>query len=141
MNTIRWRALLVLLLMSFTYTLAVAHDNESASIAIKRSIGNLPGRELVAVIVSYPPGGKSRPHRHAKSAFIYAYVLAGSIRSKIEGGQERIYRTGESFVEDPGAHHLVSENASKTKPAKLLAIFIVSPGEELTIPDPLNKEH
>jgi len=35
----------------------------------------------------------------------------------------------------PGDRHSVSENASKTEPAKLLAVFVVDTGEkELTMP-------
>lgn len=86
--------------------------------------------------VVYPPGGVSAPHRHAKSAFIYAYVVSGSIRSQVEGQPSRIYKTGESFFEEPGAHHLAGENASQTEPAKLLAVFVVDTDDkELTTPD------
>ncbi|MGU9758317.1 hypothetical protein ACV1BL_12280 [Serratia marcescens] len=46
------------------------------------------------------------------------------------------YRAGESWYEDPGAHHVVSRNASKTKPAKLLAVFVVDTKDtQLTTPD------
>ena len=99
-------------------------------------IPNLPGKSLIAAVVTYPPGGASPAHTHPPSAFIYAYVLAGEIRSQVDGGPVRTYRPGESWYEAPGAHHTVSENASRTKPAKLLAVFVVNSGEEpLVIPD------
>ena len=45
------------------------------------------------------------------------------------------YKAGQSFSELPGDLHRVSVNASKTKPAKLLAVFVVDTNEtELTIP-------
>jgi quercetin dioxygenase-like cupin family protein len=47
-----------------------------------------------------------------------------------------VYEEGEDFFEEPGAHHVVSENASKTRPAKMLAVFIVNAGEPLTTMDP-----
>ncbi|MBC8748253.1 quercetin dioxygenase-like cupin family protein [Paraburkholderia sp. WC7.3g] len=53
-----------------------------------------------------------------------SYVLSGAIRSRVDNGAERIYHAGESWTEKPGAHHRVSENASTTEPAKLLAIFV-----------------
>jgi quercetin dioxygenase-like cupin family protein len=37
----------------------------------------------------------------------------------------KIYRAGESSYADPGATHAISRNASKTKPAELLAIVVV----------------
>ncbi len=74
-------------------------------------------------------------HHHAPSAFIYAYVLSGEIRSQVEGTAEKVYRPGESWTEDPGAHHTISENASESAEATLLAVFIVGEGEKLTVPD------
>jgi quercetin dioxygenase-like cupin family protein len=41
------------------------------------------------------------------------------------------YRTGESFSEFPGDHHSVSENASATVPARLLAVFVVDTEETI----------
>ena len=91
---------------------------------------------MVAVLVSYPPGGKSLAHRHATSAFIYAYVLSGAIRSQVGNEPAKVYRTGEGFYETPGSHHQVSENASDEEPASLLAIFVVdSKDAPLTTPD------
>ena len=85
--------------------------------------------------VVYPPGGSSVPHVHAKTAFIYAYVVSGSIESKVNDGELRVFRAGESWSEPPGASHPVSRNASKTKPAKLLAVFVVDTlDKELTTP-------
>ena len=101
----------------------------------EQAIPNLPGKSLVAVEVEYPPGGSSLPHAHAKSAFIYAYVISGAIESKVNDGDVHVYRTGESWSEPPGANHSVSRNASQTKPAKLLAVFIVDSNDrELTTP-------
>ena len=105
--------------------------------AFRQAIANVPGKSIVAVTVSYPPGGKSGPHRHAGSAFITAYVLSGAIRSQVNDEPVKVYRAGESWFEQPGAHHKVSENASATEPAQLLAIFIVDSDEKvLTTPDP-----
>ena len=84
-----------------------------------------------------PPGGKSGSHRHAGSAFIYARVLPGAIRSQVNDEPVRVYQTGESWHEVPGAHHRVSENASDREPASLLAVFVVDSGDKpLTTPDP-----
>jgi quercetin dioxygenase-like cupin family protein len=90
---------------------------------------NIPGKSVEAVRVSYPPGAKSAPHHHAKSAFIMAYVISGAIRSQVEGEPERVYHPGETWSEAPGAHHTVSENASTTEPAELLAVFLVDTGD------------
>jgi len=76
------------------------------------------------------------PHRHARSAFIYAYVLSGEIESQVGDSPARIYKAGESFYEEPGAHHRISRNASATIPARLLAVFVLDTGDQpLTTPD------
>jgi quercetin dioxygenase-like cupin family protein len=101
----------------------------------EQAIPNIPGKSLVAFVVDYAPGGASPSHTHAKSAFIFAYVVPGEIESQVNDGPKRVYRAGESFFETPGSSHPVSRNASKTEPAKLLAIFVVdSDDKELTTP-------
>jgi quercetin dioxygenase-like cupin family protein len=113
-----------------------AQEPETVKLVFQRAIPNIPGKNLVALVVNYPPGGKSPPHHHAKSAFIYAHVLTGAIRSVVGTEPAKVYQAGESLHEDPGAHHRVSENASETEPASLLAVFIVDAEDQpLTIPD------
>jgi quercetin dioxygenase-like cupin family protein len=92
-------------------------------------------RLLSGALVEYGPGGYSPGHTHAKSAFIYATVLEGTIRSKVNDGPVTTYKAGQSWSELPGDRHGVSANASETPPAKLLAVFVVETNEkELTIP-------
>jgi quercetin dioxygenase-like cupin family protein len=109
---------------------------EQVKPAFEHVIPNAPGKSMVAVVVSYPPAGKSLAHRHAHSAFIYAYVLTGAIRSQVDDQPAKVYQVGESFYELPGSHHRISENASDTAPASLLAVFVVDSGDKhLTTPD------
>ena len=114
-----------------------AHDRHAESVTRKfeQAIPNVRGKSLIVVEVDYPPGAASPSHRHPPSAFIYAYVLSGEIESKVNDGAARVYRAGESWSEPPGAIHSVSRNASKTRPAKLLAVFVVDSGSQpLTTP-------
>ncbi|HVU28798.1 MAG TPA: cupin domain-containing protein [Sphingomicrobium sp.] len=113
---------------------AVRH--ETARPIFERALPNVPGKSLIAVEVTYPPGTASAPHRHPSSAFIYAYVVSGEIVSAVGNEPPRIYRAGQSFYEAPGAHHRVSRNASTTSPAKLLAVFVADSGKgQLVFPD------
>jgi quercetin dioxygenase-like cupin family protein len=110
---------------------------ETVTVAADEPIPNLPGKRLVSHIVDYPPGASSAAHHHARSAFIYAYVLSGQIRSQVDDGPARVYRPGETWFESPGAYHQVSANASNTEPARLLAVLIVDEADDqLVIPDP-----
>ena len=69
---------------------------------------NVPGKSMKCVLVDYAPGASSPSHAHPPSAFIFAIVLEGAIRSSVNGAPVRVYDEGESFYEEPGAHHGVS---------------------------------
>src|SRR6266478_3148912 len=90
--------------------------------------------EVTVSYVDYPPGRVGQTHHHA--GFVLAYVLEGAIVTKISGQEERTYRVGEMFFEPPGSTHEVSNNASASEPAKLLAMIFAKKGVALTMPGP-----
>ena len=96
----------------------------------ERAISNIPGKSIVAVEVELGPGEASPPHHHASSAFIYVYVLAGTVRSQVEGEPARVYHAGESWYEPPGAHHVEARNLSASQPVKLLAVFVLDSNDK-----------
>jgi quercetin dioxygenase-like cupin family protein len=100
----------------------------------KRGQGS--GKSIKEVLVEYGPGGYSPSHTHAKSAIIYATVIEGSVRSQVNDGPVVTYRIGQNWTAMPGDHHRVSANASRARPAKILAVFVVDDMDaEFTIPD------
>ena len=107
-----------------------ADKNSKVTLVYEHTLPNVPGKSIKAVLVEYGPGGTSSAHTHPKSAFIYATVLEGAIRSQVNNGPVIVYRAGESFSEMPGDHHGVSANASETEPARLLAVFVVDTDEK-----------
>jgi quercetin dioxygenase-like cupin family protein len=114
----------------------VAQNVDKVKLVFEHAIPNIEGKRMVAVVVTYPPGGKSPAHRHAPSAFIYAHVLSGAIRSQVGDEPAKVYHAGEGFYEMPGSHHRISENASEKESASLLAVFVVdSKDDPLTTPD------
>src|SRR5262249_15212559 len=113
---------------------AAGADGETVKPVAAHDVPNLPGKRLTAVVVTYAPGGKSVRHHHDGS--VWAYVLSGAIRSQNPApGPAKVYRVGESFFEPPGSEHLLSENASATEPASLLAVHIADDGAGLTTID------
>ncbi len=122
---------------ALSITAASAGDRPAGKVTVvfDHPLPNVPGKSMKGVLVEYGPGGGSPAHTHPKSAFIYATVLEGAIRSSVNGSPEKVYQVGENFYEDPGSHHEVSANASDTEPARLLAVFVVDTDEkELTTP-------
>ena len=134
------RTIIATTCVAFAFSIAgpiYAHDSEAQTVTKKfdAAIPNIPGKSMIAVNVDYAPGAASPSHTHAKSAFIYAYVISGAIESKVNDGETRIYRAGESWSEAPGETHSISRNTSKTEPAKLLAIFVLDTNDNpLTTP-------
>jgi len=109
--------------------------NAKVTLVYQHELPNAPGKSIKGVLVEYGPGGYSPGHTHARSAFIYATVLEGAIRSQVNDGPVTTYKARQTFSELPGDRHGVSANASRTKPAKLLAVFVVDTSEtDLTIP-------
>jgi quercetin dioxygenase-like cupin family protein len=92
--------------------------------------------QVTTVEVTYPPGGSSMPHSHPCP--VIGYVLKGAVRMQVKGGAESIYRTGDSFYEEPNGIHMVSKNASATEPATFLAYFICDHAGPLSVKVPTN---
>jgi quercetin dioxygenase-like cupin family protein len=114
----------------------LAQNGEQVKPVFEHVLPNAEGKSMAAVVVSYAPGGKSPAHHHARSAFVYAHVLSGAIRSRVNDQPAKVYQVGEGFYEVPGSHHWISENASDRDPASLLAVFVFdSKDKPLTIPE------
>jgi quercetin dioxygenase-like cupin family protein len=138
--TVKMIALLLLACTSLLSTNVAAEETNAPLSKVTqifdRELPNVPGKSMRAVLVEYGPGASSPSHRHPPSAFIYATVLAGEIRSQVNDEPARVYQAGESWTEQPGDHHKVSANASATAPARLLAIFVVDTADkDIVIPD------
>lgn len=116
-------------------TAATPPGPETLTPLLEQALPNAQGKTFTSAIVSFPPSARAVPHRHG-DAFVYAYVLEGNVRSKLDDGPARTFRQGENWVEQPGAHHVLTENVSATEPARLLVVFISSTGDKLKIDDP-----
>jgi quercetin dioxygenase-like cupin family protein len=119
---------------------AVAEDKGAkATVVYDHVLPNVPGKSMKGILVEYAPGDVSPGHIHPKSAFIYATVLEGAIRTSVNDGPAIVYKAGQNFSEFPGDRHTLDENASKTEPAKLLAVFVVDTDTKEPLLTPLNK--
>jgi quercetin dioxygenase-like cupin family protein len=115
-------------------SLDASNNKTKVTLVYDQVLPNVPGKSIRGVLVEYEPGGSSPAHTHPNSAFIYATVFRGAMRSQVNDGPVTTYHAGESFSEFPGDRHGVSANASDIEPMRLLAVFVVDTSEtNLTI--------
>lgn len=112
---------------------AFAHDpSEKVTVLQDEALKNVPGKKAMMIEVDYKPGQSSIAHKHEGTAM--AYVISGAVTSQVKGEKAKTYKAGEYWYEPAGSEHLVSKNASATKPAKLLVFMVLSPDEKVLIP-------
>jgi quercetin dioxygenase-like cupin family protein len=93
---------------------------------------DMPGKEVLMLKVTYPPGGADPVHRHDAHGFIY--VLEGEIVMGVRGGKEVRLKPGQTFYEGPHDVHTVGRNASKTKPATFVVMLLKQQGVAPVLP-------
>lgn len=112
---------------------AMAHDpSEKITVLQEQLLKNAPGKKAMMIEVDYQPGQSSIAHKHEGTAM--AYVLDGEVISQVKGEHAITYKKGQFWYEPAGSEHLVSKNASSTKPAKLLVFMVLAPDEQVLIP-------
>jgi quercetin dioxygenase-like cupin family protein len=99
---------------------------------LQKDMPDVPGKQISVVIVEFAPGAGNSPHRHPGSTI--AYVLEGTVISQVYPDKPVTYRTGQCWYELPMHTHRVARNASKTRPARILAVLISEKGQELVLP-------
>jgi len=97
-----------------------------------KDLAELPGKEMLMLTVTYPPGTVEHIHRHDAHAFVY--VLEGSIVEGVRGGKEVTLTPGQTFYEGPGDVHTIGRNASMTKPAKFVVVLLKKKGVDAVLP-------
>jgi quercetin dioxygenase-like cupin family protein len=99
---------------------------------ISKLLPDFPGKEVVMITVTYPPGSSGAVHRHNAHGFIY--VLEGSIVMGVNGGEPVTLIPGQTFYEGPNDIHTIGRNASNTKPARFLVFLIKDKDAPISIP-------
>ena len=122
---------IVLLLVCLISTTLVAQEAKVAPL-MSKDLTECPGKEGVMITVEYPPGHSDDIHRH--NAYVFVYVLEGSVVMQVKGGKEVALTPGQTFYEGPHDTHLVGRNASKTKSAKFVAFFVKTKGTPILVP-------
>jgi quercetin dioxygenase-like cupin family protein len=128
-QTLQWVALAGAMVV-MGQTTALGED--AVSLLMKQRLADAAGKEVTLLIVEYAPGAASDPHVHPGS--VLAYVLEGAVVSQLKGGEPVTYTKGQSWYESPKTPHVVSKNASKTEPAKLLVFLLSEKGEAIKVP-------
>ncbi|KAE9375129.1 hypothetical protein N431DRAFT_334688 [Stipitochalara longipes BDJ] len=96
----------------------------SLEVLYKYKLLNTPDKTILGMKVTFPPGASTPPHTHA-GAFVAVHVLTGSVLNKMNDYPMTIKKTGDSFYEAPGCRHRISDNASQTQEASIIATLIM----------------
>jgi quercetin dioxygenase-like cupin family protein len=145
-----WSVLVTGVAALFVATSAIAQQHGAAHeapragppILLQAPLADAPGKNLVVVELNFPPNSnppstaENHPRGHRHPGSVYVYVTEGAVRLAVEGGPVQVVEAGGSFFEAVGAHHIITENASATEPARAIAVMIVPEGAPLTTPDP-----
>jgi quercetin dioxygenase-like cupin family protein len=127
-QTLQWTALAGTTLVLGQTALA----EDTVSVLMKQRLADMTGKEGTVITVDYAPGAASDQHFHPGSVF--AYVLEGTVVSQVAGDKPTTYTKGQSWYESPKQPHVVSKNASKTEPARLLVFLLSQESESLVVP-------
>jgi quercetin dioxygenase-like cupin family protein len=111
---------------------SIAHAETKITPLMQKDLADLPGKEGMMLTVELSPGEAGAIHRH--NAHTFVYVLEGSIVMQVRGGKEATLGPGETFYESPADIHVVGKNASATKPAKFLVVFVKNKGAPPLVP-------
>lgn len=97
-----------------------------------KALTDIPGKEVLMLTVEFPPGAADPVHRHNADGFVY--VLEGSVVMQVKGGKQVTLTRGQTFYEGPEDVHVVGRNASRTRPAKILAVLVKDKGTPAVVP-------
>jgi quercetin dioxygenase-like cupin family protein len=120
------------LIASSMATAGAAAQDAKVTPLMTQELTGMAGKEATMVTVEYAPGASSAEHRH--NAHTFVYVLEGAVVMQVKGGKEVTLGPGQTFYESPEDLHTVSRNASTTKPAKFLVVFVKQKGAPITVP-------
>jgi quercetin dioxygenase-like cupin family protein len=109
-------------------------DVKVTELSQRNIVEKLDGKEASATVleVTFEPGQKDTPHRHAGPVF--GYVLEGAYEHAINDEPVKTYKAGETFYEPTGSVHRVAQNPSgKTKTRLLVVILHPRDAKQVTV--------
>jgi quercetin dioxygenase-like cupin family protein len=123
------QVLFAIVLVGFS-TLTMAVDGPPMTVALPE----LPAdQEMLVLEINLEPGGEgSPPHRH--NAYVFVYVLEGTVNMQVAGQEMETLSAGEMFYENPDNVHTVSRNASDTEAATILVHMVRRAGTPASVP-------
>ncbi len=116
------RSALIILIGLFMTASTVSAESGQVTPLMNKDLKEIAGKEVVLIMVDYPPGASDLAHRH--HAHVFVYVLEGSIVMQVKDGKQVTLGPGQTFYESPDDIHAMGHNASETKPAKFLVFFV-----------------
>jgi quercetin dioxygenase-like cupin family protein len=121
-------------------TFSADHDHHKAVKVTRLSqrdvTEKIDGKKAKATVleVTFEPGQKDAPHRHAGPVF--GYVLEGEYEHALGDDPVKKYKAGDTFYEPSGSVHRVARNPSGKTRTRLLAVILhPRDAKEVTVPE------
>jgi quercetin dioxygenase-like cupin family protein len=97
---------------------------------LKESLTGQPDREVIMVVLEWPPGGDTGRHTHPGDE--YATILEGTLTLQKENAEAKTYSAGESYHNEAGVVHEAKNASNQT--VKTISTFVVEKGKPLLQP-------
>ncbi|KAJ5845963.1 hypothetical protein N7534_009632 [Penicillium rubens] len=88
----------------------------SIEIAYSYKLVDIPNKTMVSLRIEFPPNGSTPPPS--------AWGRKRTVLNKMNEEPMKTIQEGGSWFEAPGCHHRISDNASKTEAATLIATMV-----------------
>lgn len=123
--------ILILALASFGLATAAEEPVKITEI-FKRDHPEQADKEILVKRIELQPGAEAPPHVHP--GMITGYVESGKLEFQLKGGPLLKLKTGDTFFEPAGSHHMVAKNPDSETKTVIIA-FVVNPkGAPLSTP-------
>ena len=98
----------------------------------KKDHPELADKEIQVNRIVLQPGVAAPAHVHP--GMVTGYIESGTLEFQLKGEELKTLKTGDTFFEPPGSHHMVAKNPSSTDKVVIIAFVINPKGAPLSTP-------
>lgn len=119
-------ATLALFTLSFAFTIHAAEAPPPVTITelLKKAHPEAADKEVLIKRIELQPGVAAPPHVHP--GMVAGYIESGTLEFQLKDSPLQVLKTGDTFFEPPGSHHMVGRNPDAKEKTVIIA-FVINP--------------